>query len=155
MKSTVRNLTPATKAVIAILSVIVLIFASILFWIGIANWLGDDSDDYGQSSGTSFSDDELWSTEEMAYLVLLYEAHAEDGDRGHTFASDGYAVIHGHTVCELLDTYYIETIADSVARNNEGILWKVSDSSKAYGIVAAALHLCPEHAEEVYDWAYN
>lgn len=143
------NLNRDSKIAVAIIAASALVV--IIFLVGFA-YNFTNAPDGGSSDLSSQS---LWSSNEQAYLDLLNEAHAEDGDRGHTFANDAYAVAHGKTVCELLDIYYIETIADSIAYNNEGILYKVSMESKAYGIVSAAVNLCPEHADEVYAWMNN
>lgn len=143
------NLSRDSKIAIAIIAVAGLIVS--LFLVGFVYNLINAPDSRSTSSSSS-SSDPGWSTDEVAYLDLMYEAQAEDGITGTGFANDEYAVIHGHTVCELLDTYYVEDIADSLARNNDGILYKVSNKTKAYGIVAASIHLCPEYAPEVYEW---
>lgn len=153
-----NNLSRDSKIAVAIIAVVGLLVS--LFLVGfVYNFINaPDSRSTSSSSGSlgvasgSLYDDEFWTMEEMAYLDLMYEAQAEDGITGTGFANHQYAVIHGHTVCELLDTYYVEDIADSLARNSEGILYKVSNKTKAYGIVAASVHLCPEHASEVYEW---
>lgn len=142
-----NNLSRDSKIAVAIIAVAGLIVS--LFLIGFVYNLVNAPDGRSTSSSHSASG---WSEDEVAYLDLLNEAHAEDGDRGHTFANDGYALAHGYTVCELLDDYYVEDVADALAYNNEGILWKVSAESKAYGLVSATIHLCPEHAAEVYAW---
>lgn len=145
------------KKPLLIIGAVVLVILSALFWMGVYTSMNDSgsssssSGSLGVASGSLY-DDEAWTMEEMAYLDLMYEAQAEDGITGTGFANHQYAVIHGHTVCELLDTYYVEDIADSLSRNNEGILYKVSNKTKAYGIVAASIHLCPEYAPEVYEW---
>lgn len=132
-----------TKLTAIILGVFAVISIGVLFWVGVVVSLTSDSDRTSSSNRP---------VAEQEYLDLLYEAHREDGDRSHTFANDNEAVAHGYTVCELLDTYYIEDIADSLAVNREGILRGVSLESKAYGIVAASIKLCPEHLPEVNNW---
>ena len=145
------------KKPLLIIGAVVLVILSALFWMGVYASMNDSgsssssSGSLGVASGSLY-DDEFWTMEEMAYLDLMYEAQAEDGITGTGFANHQYAVIHGHTVCELLDTYYVEDIADSLSRNSDGILYKVSNKTKAYGIVAASIHLCNEHAPEVHRW---
>ena len=136
-----------TKLTAIILGGFAIISIGILFWVGV---VVSATSDTASSSGTASSSNR--PVAEQEYLDLLYEAHREDGDRGHTFANDSEAVAHGYTVCELLDTYYIEDIADALATNREGILRGVSMTSKAYGIAAASIKLCPEHLPEVSRW---
>lgn len=136
-----------TKLTAIILGGFAIISIGILFWVGMVVSVTSDT---ASSSGTASSSNR--PVAEQEYLDLLYEAHREDGDRGHTFANDSEAVAHGYTVCELLDTYYIEDIADAIAINREGILRGVSMESKAYGIAAASIKLCPEHLPEVRRW---
>ena len=130
------------KKPLLIIGAVVLVVLSALFWTGLFVSMSD-------SGSSSISNRPV---AEQEYLDLLYEAHREDGDRSHTFANDSEAVAHGYTVCELLDTYYIEDIADALAVNREGILRGVSLESKAYGIAAASIKLCPEHLPEVRNW---
>lgn len=96
----------------------------------------------------SVAADQSYSIEDEYFDVL-------ELDKPHGFASDSDALQYGYAVCELLDEKYIHQIAPQLERGQYGILRGVDVDSRAAGLIAAVAVICPEHAQEVYDWVLN
>lgn len=130
------------KKTILVLGGIALLLLSILFWIGVANFFGDDEPvNNGSSSGSSY-------TVEDEYMDIMY-------DKGgfHTFATDADAIQFGYNFCSSMDEFYIEDVAEALEQNNSGILRGVSLNTKVAASYAAVNTLCTEHYAELKAYA--